>query len=437
MCTPPFAAPGTRESPGGHLGGAGSATYAPTVMGTTPGSTAPSLSLPDVVRVPPPQVGVGDGTDGRVVPCDALVYSVYSPVALPCPQNELPRVAKLFCSVPVPVQPSVTDVIFSPLAPVAEVSLLRLDQFQLELRLHPDRSAVAYVILGIQEGFRIGFEASSVSLKSVSSNMRSSLEHPSVIDSYLQSEVSARRVAGPFPSPPVAPLHISRFGVIPKNKQPGKWRLILDLSSPEGHSVNDGISKPAFTVQYVSVDAFIEGIMTRGRGTLMAKFDVATAYRNVAIHPDDRPLLGMTWRGQYFVDMILPFGLRSAPFIFTAIADLVEWILVHNYGVDFLRHYLDDFLTLGPPASPICHNNLQTCVQLCTKLGLPLHPDKLEGPATCLTILGIELDSDKLQARLPADKRDRIIALLEEWSTKRFCKRRELESLIGHLHHCL
>ena len=203
-------------------------------MGTTPGSTAPSLSLPDVIRVPPPQVGVGDGTDGRVVPCDALVYSVYSPVALPCPQNELPRVAKLFCSVPVPVQPSVTDVIFSPLAAVAEVSPLRLDQFQLELRLHPDRSAVAYVISGIQEGFRIGFEASSVSLKSVSSNMRSSLEHPSVIDSYLQSEDSARRVAGPFPSPPVAPLHISRFGVIPKNKQPGKMASDFGLVITRG-----------------------------------------------------------------------------------------------------------------------------------------------------------------------------------------------------------
>jgi len=29
-------------------------------------------------------------------------------------------------------------------------------------------------------------------------------------------------------------LHISCFGVIPKNNQPGKWHLNLDLSSPEG-----------------------------------------------------------------------------------------------------------------------------------------------------------------------------------------------------------
>ena len=96
------------------------------------------------------------------------------------------------------------------------------------------------------------------------------------------------------------------------------------------------------------------------------------------------------------MDLMLPFGLRSAPFMFTAIVDLGEWILVHTYDVTFLRHYLDDFLTLGPPSLPVCPNNLQTCVRLCKQLGLPRHPDKLEGPVTRLTILGIELDSETL-----------------------------------------
>ena len=68
-------------------------------------------------------------------------------------------------------------------------------------------------------------------------------------------------------------------------------------------------------MQYVSVDAVIEGVLAWCRGTLMAKFDMASAYRNVAIHPDDRPLLGMQWHGKYFVDMVLLFGLRSASFI--------------------------------------------------------------------------------------------------------------------------
>ena len=66
---------------------------------------------------------------------------------------------------------------------------------------------------------------------------------------------------------------------------------------------------------------------------------------------------------------------------------------------------------------------------------MPLHPDKLEGPSTQLSVLGIELDSVTLQARLPQEKFDCIIRLLEEWSAKRHCQRKDLESLIGHLHH--
>lgn len=42
----------------------------------------------------------------------------------------------------------------------------------------------------------------------------------------------------------------------------------LDLPSAEGHSVNDDIPKTPFSVQYVTVDVFVVGIMARGRGTL-------------------------------------------------------------------------------------------------------------------------------------------------------------------------
>lgn len=167
----------------------------------------------------------------------------------------------------------------------------------------------------------------------------------------------------------------------------------------------------------------------------MAKFDVATAYCNIVVHPEDHYLLCMKWKGAYYVDMALSFGLRSAPFIFTFVADMVEWTLTHNHGIDFLHHYLDNFLTLGPPVWDVCLTNLATCLQLCCDLGLSLHPDKLEGLTTCLPILGTELDSAKLQAHLPQEKHTRIIALLEVWSLKQFCRRKERESLIGHLHH--
>ena len=160
-----------------------------------------------------------------------------------------------------------------------------------------------------------------------------------------------------------------------------------------------------------------------------------SAYCHVLVHSDDCYLLGMKWQVKYFIDLALPFGLRSAPYIFSSFADLLVWILTHNYGINFLLHYLDDFHTLGPPNSPVCQNNVNTCVQLFSELGIPLHRNKLERPSTCLTVLGIELDSMTLQAHLPQDKFDRIAALLESWPVKQHCTWKELESLIGHLQH--
>ena len=90
--------------------------------------------------------------------------------------------------------------------------------------------------------------------------------------------------------------------------------------------MNDGIRKDPFMVQYMKVDDIIDGIMLLGWGILLAKFDVESAYRIIPIHPNDCYLFGMQWQGYHFVDMALPFGLCSVPYIFSSVADLVEWV---------------------------------------------------------------------------------------------------------------
>ena len=135
----------------------------------------------------------------------------------------------------------------------------------------------------------------------------------------------------------------------------------------------------------------------------MAKFDVELVYRNIAVHPDDGYLLGMKWRGQLFVDFALPFGLRSAPYIFNSVADLVEWIIRNKYSVENLMPYLDDFVTAGPADSLRCSQNVQTLLAVSRSLGLPLHPHKCIGPSTHLVVLGIKLDSLDRTIRLPAE----------------------------------
>jgi len=319
------------------------------------------------------------------------------------------------------------------LPPVSAVTPLRVDHFAQELVLHPDQAQVAYVLRGIRDGFQVGFR-SHHKLKQAKKNKESAINNPQVIDSYLNNEVQLGRVAGPYVAPPLAHLQVSSFGVIPKRGQPGKWRLIVDLSSPRGLSVNDGIEREDFT-NTLRVDQIVKMVSNLGRGAMLAKFDVEAAYRNIPVHPSDRYLLGMKWRNNYFVDLALPFGLRSAPFIFNSVASMVEWILVNNYQVSNLVHYLDDFIMAGPPGSNTCAINFNKSLQVCQDLGLPLHPDKCVGPCTTMVVLGIELDSINQIARLPADKLLNLQQLITLWRARRWCNKRQLESLIGYLHH--
>jgi hypothetical protein len=86
---------------------------------------------------------------------------------------------------------------------------------------------------------------------------------------------------------------VNRFGVIPKQHQQGKWRLIVDLSHPKGSSVNDGIEPELCSLSYASIDDAVSVIVQKGWGTLLAKLDLESAYRIIPIHPHDRHLLGM------------------------------------------------------------------------------------------------------------------------------------------------
>ena len=157
--------------------------------------------------------------------------------------------------------------------------------------------------------------------------------------------------------------------------------------------------------------------------------------------PPDQRLLAVAWKGTTYSDKGLPFGLRSAPKIFSALTDAMMWAL-HDRGVKAALHYLDDFLVLGPPDQPDCGQALATTLALCSELGFPVPSEKTEGPSTTLTFLGIEIDTAQQQVRLPQDNLHRLSATIATWmnladhpTPRGSGKKRELLSLIGLLNH--
>ena len=324
-------------------------------------------------------------------------------------------------------QSKTSDTIIHDQALCKIITPLRAGAWETCLQAHPDRLFAQYICKGIAEGFHIGFNR-EVRISPAKSNMGSAAAHPSVVSDYIAKELLKNRTI-PYP---LIPQQVSRFGVIPKKHQPGEWRLIVDLSAPEGKSVNDGISKSLCSLNFITVRDVAAHVHRVGKGALMAKMDVKSAFRNIPVHPDDRLLLGTQWENQYFVDTVLPFGLRSAPKIFNAVADALQWI-VKQKGVAYVEHYLDDFITVGAPDSDECADNLSTLLHSCSMLGMPVAPDKTEAPTPIIVFLGIEIDSIKQQLRLPQEKLARILKLLRSWSGRRTGTKKELQSLAGTL----
>ena len=183
---------------------------------------------------------------------------------------------------------------------------LKATAWEKALQSHPDTAFREYLLSGITRGFRIGFNRKQL-LKSSNNNMRSALDNPQVVQQYLEKECSQGHIVGPLPLLQALPhAHISPFGVIPKSNQRGKWRLIVNLSAPDDFSVNDGIDGSLTSLTYVKVDDIIEQVLSLGKGSLMAKMDIESAFRIVPVHPDDRPLLCMKWDNQLYIDCLHP-----------------------------------------------------------------------------------------------------------------------------------
>ena len=296
------------------------------------------------------------------------------------------------------------------------------------LQSHPERTMVEYLVAGFSHGFAIGFRG--IATNTTPTNLASSRHSSAEVSRAVATEVSRGHTAGPFVAPPFPITHCSPLGATPKPD--GSIRLILDLSQPRGLSVNEGIDKAEFSVRYSRFDDAVALVEALKPGAFMAKADIKHAFRLCPVRSADWHLLCFKWEGHFYVDVVLPFGCRSSPFIFNTFADALQWICVQVGGLTAILHYLDDFFFTRASAS-LCQHSLDTFIGICGQLHVPLAPEKIVHPTRVIQYLGIIIDSQRREIRLPDDKMDRLMEALPKWHDKRKCTKRELLSLIGVL----
>ena len=109
----------------------------------------------------------------------------------------------------------------------------------------------------IKFGFPLDFNRDSV-VTSHDINHKSATEYPDHVSVYLEEELRHQAILGPFNHPPIAKLHTSPFMTRDKPNSENR-RVIIDLSWPQGNSVNAGVPSDKylgteFFLTYPSVD---------------------------------------------------------------------------------------------------------------------------------------------------------------------------------------
>ena len=294
-----------------------------------------------------------------------------------------------------------------------------------------DSELSEFLVKGFSEGFKVGADFSGQSVV-ICKNHTSAIENPDIVTRKIQKELSKGRYKGPFSSVPFKDFVCSPLGLVAK-KEPGQFRLIHDLSFPRGDSINSSIDKSFSSVSYQNIETVIGLVQAHGRHCLMAKADIEDAFRLICLNPSEYHLLGLQWQGNYYYDRCLPMGCSSSCQIFEKFSSSLQWILNELYKINGVSHLLDDFFFVGKAGSNECQFALDSFLQVCSDVGVPIKAEKTQLPTTRITIYGIEIDSDLMIARLPIDKLEKVKDLLLRYKCRKKVTLKELQSLLGLL----
>ena len=221
--------------------------------------------------------------------------------------------------------------------------------------------ATDWIVQILREGYRIQFltKPTLTSRPLIDSFSKNQIKNK-VLLSEIQKMLDKRAIEEVV-SP--GPGYYSRLFVVPKPN--GKWRPIIDLKR-----LNRMTVIPKFKMETV------QSVMSSlTKGNFAFSIDLSDAYFHIPIHPRSRKYLRICFAGRVFQFRALPFGLSSAPWIFTKVMSEIKE-MVHIQGIR-LYLYLDDWLVEVINFNLGCIQS-DYMVELCCRMGLLVNQEKSE-----------------------------------------------------------
>lgn len=326
------------------------------------------------------------------------------------------------------------------------VTPLRAEAWEKAIKGLGLESVFGDIPLGIRDGFRMRTTDTHLSHTRIFRNHQSATSHPDTIAKHLIKELKAGRYCGPFnPSDlehVMGPFCASPLGLIPKSGN-DDFRIIQDFSFPANDpynpSVNSEINSDDFPCEWGSFSDMYKIVAEAPEGAEGATFDVDSAFRNIPVHPSDRPHIVVVWNDLAYVDGNIPFGAASSGGVWGHVADGLRSILVVR-GIAPAKNWVDDFAILQFPAPgsnpPLFTYNEETIYEVGTELGVPWKKSKTRPFAPRFRYLGFDWDIPNRTVEIPQEKKEKYSKKVETILTKGRISRKETENLLGTLNHC-
>ncbi len=289
----------------------------------------------------------------------------------------------------------------------------------------------------IKYGAEIGCTGTARSA-SLSKNSNSSFTFGEQVSDAIADWILKGFASGPYTEDQV-PANAKVNCIMCREKPNGAVRIILNLSSPLGLSVNDGIDKTQFPAVMSSTNKWLEVLHLVGKGAWIAKVDWSDAYKHLHVRKKDLCLQWFSWLGRYFRELCLIFGSSSSPGLYDRLAKTVIDLVVRVAGFprQWLCQHLDDTAAAAPADSDLLHKFDNTYQQIADQIGIKLaprdDPDKAFGPTKKGTVFGIMYDTVNWTWGLPPEKLARLSEQIKTILKKNEERLDEIQSVVGRI----
>ena len=314
-------------------------------------------------------------------------------------------------------------------------SALKLEGWECLTLLYPDRRVVDAILGMCKYAARIGYQ-NHRERATIHPNLSTAEEDPSLVTAEITSELEQERIQA-YPSFECLPTHYTASPLGLTAKSDGSKRRIHHLSYPAGDpsAINNCIPEEYGAIAYSSIEDAIRAIQLFGTGCILIKRDFEAAFRHIPVSPLDSPLLGFQWQKRFYAERFLPFGLRTAPYLFNLFAEVFHWILEAELSHQDLAagviHYLDDFLIILPPVGNL-EKYSEIFAQLCSQVGLTIKTAKNE-EGQLANFAGFELDTHSMVIRLPQKKLTKARHLVQNAIEQKSLSLLDIQHITGYL----